>query len=165
MTAQAAREEPDVSKTMTQLSSKTRVEMQGIAALFLSPGPLSSERTVVREACLKRNVSKEGRGSMKRKYALAIALSTLVATAAVAADAPPAIYTQKCELCHSIAGQGGKKKDVGGALDGVGAKHDEAWLRAYIPDPKSKLPDSKMPKFNLAPADMDAVTKFLLSLK
>lgn len=93
-----------------------------------------------------------------------VVLAALAASAAWAADAPQ-IYTQKCELCHSIAGQGGKKKEVGGALDGVGAKHDEAWFRAYIADPKSQKPESKMPKLNLAPSDMDSVVKFLLSLK
>lgn len=101
---------------------------------------------------------------MKRFLTLSIALATLVGSAALAADAPE-VYTKKCELCHSINGQGGKKKDVGGALDGVGGKRDEAWLRAYIADPKSKIPESKMPKLNLAPADMDAAVKYLLTLK
>ena len=81
------------------------------------------------------------------------------------AEAAPAIYTKKCELCHTIAGKGGKKADVGGPLDGVGSKRDEAWLRKYIPDPKSAMEDAKMPKFNLAPADMDAVVKYMQSLK
>ena len=96
---------------------------------------------------------------------LSVGLALVVGTASFAADAPPDVYTKKCELCHSINGQGGKKKEVGGPLDGVGSKRDEAWLRAYIADPKSKLPESKMPKLNLAPADMDAAVKYLLTLK
>lgn len=101
---------------------------------------------------------------MKRYLILSVALASLAASIAQAGDAPE-VYSKKCELCHSINGQGGKKKDVGGALDGVGGKRDEAWLRAYIADPKSKMPESKMPKLNLAPADMDSVVKYLLTLK
>ena len=81
-----------------------------------------------------------------------------------AAEAPPQVYTQKCELCHSVGGKGGKKADVGGPLE-AGAKRDEAWLRKYIADPKSVMEGAKMPKFNLAPADMDALVKYILSLK
>lgn len=94
------------------------------------------------------------------------AAATLVALPATArAEAAPAVYTQKCELCHSVAGKGGKKADVGGSLDGVGSKRDEAWLRKYIADPKSAMEGAKMPKFNLPPADMDAVVKYMQSLK
>lgn len=106
-----------------------------------------------------------GAGGVGLAIVVLIAGSLFMASAAAAADAAPAIYTQKCELCHSIAGKGGKKADVGGPLDGVGAKRDEAWLRKYIPDPKSVMPEAKMPKFNLPPADMDAVVKYMLSLK
>lgn len=111
------------------------------------------------------------RGGWRVKLAasavLAMAASASVVTlpASAHAEAAPAIYTQKCELCHSIAGKGGKKADVGGPLDGVGGKRDEAWLRKYIADPKSAMEGAKMPKFNLAPADMDAVVKYMQSLK
>lgn len=104
---------------------------------------------------------------MKRIGLITLSLFGLAAvgTGAALAAEPPEIFTQKCLLCHEVGGVGGKKKDVGGKLDGVGAKHDEAWFRAYIPDPKSKLPDSKMKKFNLSPADMDAVVAYLMTLK
>ena len=81
-----------------------------------------------------------------------------------AMDAPP-IYAKKCELCHSIGGVGGKKKNTGGKLDGVGSKRDEAWIRAYLEDPKSKIPDSKMKKLNISPEDTDAVVAYMMSLK
>ena len=55
--------------------------------------------------------------------------------------------------------------DKGGALDGVGGKRDEAWLRAYLADPKSQIPDAKMPNLKLAPADLDALVAYMLSLK
>jgi mono/diheme cytochrome c family protein len=102
--------------------------------------------------------------TMKHFGLFATALLALSASRTWAEEAPP-LYKQKCELCHSIAGVGGKKKEVGGPLDGVGSKRDDAWLRAYIADPKSRMDDAKMPKFKLAPPDMDAMVKYMLSLK
>lgn len=99
-----------------------------------------------------------------RKIVVSLAVVGWLTGAAWAADAPE-VYTKKCELCHSIGGAGGKKKEVGGPLDGVGKKHDEAWLRAYIKDPKSQMPEAKMPKMALGDADLDAVVKYMSSLK
>jgi len=75
------------------------------------------------------------------------------------------VYDKKCKSCHSIAGVAGPMAKVGGPLDGVGAKRDEAWLRAYFKDPKSKLPDAKMPKMSLPDADWDALVAYMLTLK
>lgn len=89
-----------------------------------------------------------------------------ITSAALAADdATLALYDKKCKVCHSIGGDAGKLADKGGPLDGVGTKRDEAWLRAYLADPKSKIPDAKMPNLKLAPADLDALVAYLLSLK
>jgi len=54
---------------------------------------------------------------------------------------------------------------MGGALDDVGAKHDEAWVRAYLKDPKSKKADSKMPKIALSDPDTDQIVAYLMTLK
>ncbi len=75
------------------------------------------------------------------------------------------LYEKKCKLCHSIAGKGGKKMDVGGPLERVAGKRDEAWLKAYLAAPKSKIADSKMPKMKLSTEEMDALVAFLLALK
>ncbi|MGH7894468.1 MAG: c-type cytochrome [Candidatus Binatia bacterium] len=83
---------------------------------------------------------------------------------AIAAEAPE-VYEKKCKLCHSIQGEGGKQAEKGGKLDGVGAKRDAAWLKAYIEDPKSKMPDAKMPKLKLAPEELDALVAYMLTLK
>jgi cytochrome c2 len=96
-----------------------------------------------------------------------ITLSVLALAAvnpARAMDAPP-IYAKKCELCHSIGGVGGKKKDTGGKLDGVGSKRDEAWLRAYFKDPKSKVEKAKMPKVALSDEEWNSLVQYMLSLK
>lgn len=74
------------------------------------------------------------------------------------------VYQRKCELCHSVGGAGGAKKEIGGPLDGVGKKH-EAWLTAYLKDPKSKKPDGKMPKMPLSDADLAALVPYLATLE
>ncbi len=97
-----------------------------------------------------------------RLVIIAFALIVVVAPSR-GADAPE-IYKKKCELCHSIAGAGGLKKDLGGPLDGVGSKRDEAWLRAYFNDPKSKVDNAKMPKMPLSDAEWTAIVQYMLSL-
>jgi len=88
-----------------------------------------------------------------------------LAAAWAADDAAVALYEKKCKVCHSIGGEGGKLADKGGPLDGVGGKKDEAWLRAYLADPKSKIPEGKMPNLKLTPADLDALVAYLLTLQ
>ena len=96
----------------------------------------------------------------------------LVALAALAAFAAPAfaadgaaIYEKKCKACHSIGGAGGPMAKMGGALDDAGSKHDAAWLEAYIKDPKSKMPEAKMPKVSLTDDEMTAVVAYMQTLK
>ena len=66
-------------------------------------------------------------------------------------------------MCHSLKGVGGKLVEKGGPLDGIGSKRDAAWLRAYFADPKSKIPDAKMPKLKLSPAEWDALVEYMLT--
>jgi mono/diheme cytochrome c family protein len=100
---------------------------------------------------------------MVKGIALGVALS-LCAGAAWAADGQQ-VYEAKCKSCHSIGGVGGPMVKMGGPLDGVGSKRDAAWLKAYIADPKSKMPDAKMPKLNLSDDDLAAVVQYMLTLK
>lgn len=99
---------------------------------------------------------------MRRVFLAALVVGSSVSVA-VADDA--ALYEKKCKVCHSIAGVAGAKADKGGPLDGVGSKHDEAWLRAYFADPKSKIEGAKMPKMNLNSEEWDAMVRYMLSLK
>ncbi len=94
----------------------------------------------------------------------ALAALTVLSTTVWAADGA-AIYEKKCKACHSIGGVGGPMAKTGGALDDVGSKHDEAWLRDYLKDPKSKMPNAKMPKVSLSDEDFNAVVTYMLSLK
>src|SRR5215470_2894857 len=52
---------------------------------------------------------------------------------------------KKCITCHSLGDQKGAAAQLGGTLDGVGGKRDAEWLKGYLVDPKSKMPDAKMP--------------------
>lgn len=80
-------------------------------------------------------------------------------------DEGKALYDQKCKVCHSVAGDAGKMADKGGPLDGVGKKRDAAWLKAYLADPKSQMPDAKMPKMKLDEKQLDDLVAYLSTLK
>ena len=81
------------------------------------------------------------------------------------ADEGKALYEKQCKVCHSIAGDKGKMADKGGPLDGVGKKRDAAWMKAYLQDPKSKMPEAKMPKLKLDEKQLEDLVAFLAALK
>jgi mono/diheme cytochrome c family protein len=75
--------------------------------------------------------------------------------------------TQKCSLCHSVAGKGNAK----GALDGVGKKYAAADLKLWITQPaemaKKHNATRKPPMKSFASlpaADVDALVAYLQSL-
>jgi len=96
-----------------------------------------------------------------------LALTVIVLATAMAARAmeEPPIYEKKCFNCHSIGGVGGRRASKGGELDGVGSKRDEAWIRAYLQDPRSQVPDAKMRQITLSPEDTEALVRYMMSLK
>ena len=80
------------------------------------------------------------------------------------------VYTaQKCSVCHSVAGKGGKSSP----LDGVGAKISAADTRQWIVSPKemaTKTNSQKKPPMpdrysKLPAADIDALVAYMQSLK
>jgi ubiquinol-cytochrome c reductase cytochrome b subunit len=72
------------------------------------------------------------------------------------------IYQEShCSACHQLQGSGMK---VGPPLDGVGDRHDRAWLEAHFKDPKSVSKDSKMPAYKFDPEQMDAICGYLLQM-
>ena len=74
------------------------------------------------------------------------------------------IYTQKkCSLCHTIDGVGGK---MGGDLSDEGNKgRDEEWLIKYFKDPKSIIPEAKMPPVKGTDEELKALAAYMMSLK
>jgi mono/diheme cytochrome c family protein len=75
---------------------------------------------------------------------------------------------QKCQVCHSIAGKGGKANP----LDGVGSKLSADDIRSWIVDPVAaakKANSTKKPpmpnKYKLPPAELDALVAYMQSLK
>jgi quinol-cytochrome oxidoreductase complex cytochrome b subunit/mono/diheme cytochrome c family protein len=66
-----------------------------------------------------------------------------------------------CNSCHQIRGVG---STLAPALDGVGLRHDRAWLEKHFADPASVSKDSIMPPYKFAPMDLDAICKYLLQL-
>jgi len=76
--------------------------------------------------------------------------------------------TQKCSMCHSIAGKGNAK----GSLDGVGSKLSADDIREWIVNPKAMTEKTKAerkppmrPYPTLDKADLDALVAYLVSLK
>jgi mono/diheme cytochrome c family protein len=90
--------------------------------------------------------------------------------AAQDAKAGEKVYAkQKCQVCHNIAGKGGKAF----TLDGVGAKLSGDEIRHWIVDPTDAAAKAKstqkppMPaKYKSLPAgDLDALVAYMQSLK
>jgi mono/diheme cytochrome c family protein len=110
--------------------------------------------------------------SVCRALMIAAVLAVVPSAAARAQDAEKgkAVYAaQKCSMCHSIAGAGGKTS----VLDGVGKKLSEADIRAWIVTPKEMEKKHKSTKKPVMPdryaklpaADLDALVAYMVSLK
>jgi mono/diheme cytochrome c family protein len=80
-----------------------------------------------------------------------------------AADHGKEIYAvQKCALCHSISGIGGKKL----ALDGVGSRLKPEDIRKWIRTPKEMKANTTMKPYpNLPEKDLGDLTAYLSTLK
>jgi cytochrome c2 len=80
-----------------------------------------------------------------------------------AADRGKEVFAaQKCSMCHSIAGVGGKLK----ALDGVGSKLKGEEMRRWIQTPKEMKPGVLMKAYpNLPEKDLNDLIAYLLTLK
>ena len=98
-----------------------------------------------------------------KKIPLVLALGLFAAASASLAQDGKAVYTaQKCQMCHSIAGEGNKKSP----LDGVGKKLSAADLRKWVVAPKEMKADSKMKAYpNLPAKELDALVAYMQTLK
>ena len=105
-------------------------------------------------------------------FVFAFIASAGIATAQDAAQVKKGqeVYTaQKCQVCHAIAGKGGKANP----LDGVGAKLSADDTKQWITHPieaAAKAKSTKKPpmpaKYGTLPAaDLDALVAYMMSLK
>jgi cytochrome c1 len=70
--------------------------------------------------------------------------------------------TQKCALCHSISGIGGKKHE----LDGVGSRLKSEDIKRWIQTPKAMKADTTMKPYpDLPDKDLNDLTAYLMTLK
>jgi mono/diheme cytochrome c family protein len=109
---------------------------------------------------------------------LAMVMMALTAAATSAAGGQDAaqikrgqeVYAaQKCQMCHSIAGKGGKQNP----LDGVGTKVSAEDIKRWITHPAemtAKTKSTKKPPMpgkyaSLPAADLDALVAYMQSLK
>ena len=99
---------------------------------------------------------------------LAVGLAAGVAFGQDAKAKGEQVYvTQKCSLCHAVAGKGNSK----GPLDGVGSKLSADELRNWIVDAKGMAAKTKasrkpeMKQYSLPKDDVDALVAYLASLK
>ncbi len=101
--------------------------------------------------------------------ALALFVLTLTPRNEQAIEAAPDFATQgatvyqanHCNACHQINGVG---STLAPALDGVGLRHDRAWLEKHFADPAGVTKGSIMPPYKFTAPDLDAICKYLLQL-
>ncbi|MDD5656723.1 MAG: cytochrome b N-terminal domain-containing protein [Elusimicrobia bacterium] len=67
-----------------------------------------------------------------------------------------------CGYCHQVAGRGGK---IGPALDKIAQPHPAPWLEAHFRNPQALVPGSVMPKLNLLPDEINALTAYVRLLE
>jgi mono/diheme cytochrome c family protein len=97
---------------------------------------------------------------------LAFGLSLGAATAIAGAEEGKQLFdAKKCINCHTLGDQKGPMAKLGGPLDGTGSKRDLAWQKAYLTDPKSKVPDGKMPKQKLTDQEISDLAEYMMTLK
>lgn len=102
---------------------------------------------------------------IRRYLAGGVVLAWLAAPSFASADAiqGKAIYAKlRCSMCHKIEGSGGKK---GPDLTDIATKRDAAWLRKYLPNPKSVDSKATMPPVKASQEDLDHLIDYLLTLK
>ena len=90
-------------------------------------------------------------------------LYSLVLSFDASVDHGKEVYAvQKCALCHSMGGIGGKKM----ALDGVGSRLKPEEIKKWIRTPKEMKPDTTMKPYpNLPERDLNDLTAFLTTLR
>jgi mono/diheme cytochrome c family protein len=96
------------------------------------------------------------------------ATSPAMPNKAVAKSPSEAAFQSHCSRCHIPAGSGGPKgKMQGPEPSQLAGDHDRDWLIAFVKDPQSQKPESRMPSIGgkLSEDDLNKVVEYVLSLK
>ena len=68
----------------------------------------------------------------------------------------------RCGLCHTIEGKGGK---VASDLSKIGNKRDRAWFLEFFKNPKKLMPTAKMMPIKGSEKELAALADYLLAQK
>ena len=97
-----------------------------------------------------------------------VTLGGITSAAGDAAKGEQLFTSQKCTLCHSVAGKGNKKYP----LDGVGGRLSADEIRGWLVNPdaehakKADKPVMKMKSYKtLSPDDLDSLVAYVQTLK
>ncbi len=91
-----------------------------------------------------------------------IGVATMLSLDAASDHGKEVFAVQKCSMCHSVDGVGGKMK----ALDGVGSKLKANEVRRWIVTPKEMKAGVIMKAYpDLPDQDLDDLIAYLMSLK
>lgn len=82
-------------------------------------------------------------------------------SAAVSAHAPPEMFTNVCQACHTVGGKGG---NVGPALDGVAKRYTATELDRWLANPQAVKPGTAMPNLGLTDPVRAELTEWLMTL-
>lgn len=83
-------------------------------------------------------------------------------------NAPPSavegalIYqANECATCHKLNGVG---DELGPSMNGVGERHERAWIEQHFADPAKFSPESMMPATKFKPEDLKFITDYITSI-
>ncbi len=95
--------------------------------------------------------------------AASVALGIVAFSPDSAIDRGKEVYAvQKCGLCHSISGAGGKMH----ALDGLGSRMNQNTMKKWIQTPKEMKSNTVMKPYpNLPEKDLNDLIAYLTTLK
>jgi mono/diheme cytochrome c family protein len=66
-----------------------------------------------------------------------------------------------CGSCHKLNGVG---DELGPPLNGVGERHDYAWIEQHFADPPKYSRDSIMPAFQFKPDELKLITDYITAI-
>jgi cbb3-type cytochrome oxidase cytochrome c subunit len=156
---------------LAALPSKTRPEWA--APWIANPKAFRKDARMPRAFHLENSVSKEW------DAAAVAAVTAFLFANAKPLDLPPPppgdaavgkeLFTTKgCLGCHAVSGIEGAEhawSDFGPILDGVGTKLAPAWIYAWIRDPRSMWPETRMPDLRLTEEEAAHITAYLTTLR